>query len=71
VLEAKRRGAPDLLDASVRANVSRTVARLRDFSEPMVLDRIKSGRLRVVGARYDLDDGRVDFFDEGMSATRG
>lgn len=63
VLAAKRQGG-DLLDASVRANVSRTVARLRDFSEPMVLDRIKSKRLRIVGARYDLDDGNVDFFDE-------
>ncbi len=65
VLDARRQGAADLLDASVRNNVSRTVGRLRDFSEPMVLDRIKSGKLRVIGARYDLDDGRVDFFDEG------
>ncbi len=68
VLAARRAGAKDLLDASVRANVSRTVGRLRQFSEPMVLDRIKSGRLRVIGARYDLDDGNVDFFDEGKSA---
>ena len=68
VLAAKRAGAADLLDASVRANVSRTVDRLRRFSEPMLLDRIRSGRLRVVGARYDLDDGRVDFFDEGAAA---
>jgi len=65
VLEARREGTADLLDASVRANVRRTVTRLRRYSEPMVLDRITSGRLRVVGARYDLDDGRVDFFDEG------
>ncbi len=70
VLDARRQGAVDLLDASVRANVSRTVGRLRDFSEPMVLDRIKSGRLRVIGARYDLDDGRVDFFDEGPVKPR-
>ncbi|HZG07477.1 MAG TPA: carbonic anhydrase [Allosphingosinicella sp.] len=64
VLEARRRGGSDLLDASVRENVRRTVARLREFSEPMVLDRLKAGTLRVVGARYDLDDGSVDFFDE-------
>ncbi len=70
VLDAKRQGATDLLDASVRANVSRTVGRLRDFSEPMVLERIKSGKLRVVGARYDLDDGSVDFFDEGPVRPR-
>ena len=70
VLDARRRGAADLLDASVRLNVSRTVGRLREFSEPMVLDRIRSGKLRVVGARYDLDDGRVDFFDEGPVKAR-
>ncbi len=65
VLDARRRNPPDLLDASVRANVSRTVARLREFSEPMILDRLRQGKLRVLGARYDLDDGNVDFFDEG------
>lgn len=70
VLDARRQGAADLLDASVRLNVSRTVGRLRDFSEPMVLERIRSGKLRVVGARYDLDDGRVDFFDEGPITPR-
>jgi hypothetical protein len=29
-----------------------------------VLEPIRSGKLRIVGARYDLDDGKVDFFDE-------
>lgn len=65
VLAARSQGKDDLLDASVRANVSRTVERLRVASEPLVLDRIKAGKLRIVGARYDLDDGVVDFFDEG------
>lgn len=64
VLDARRNRPGDLLDASVRANVSRTVGRLRQFSEPMVLDRLRQRKLRVVGARYDLDDGTVDFFDE-------
>lgn len=64
VLDARRNNPADLLDASVRANVRRTVSRLREFSEPMVLDRLKNRKLRVVGARYDLDDGVVDFFDE-------
>jgi carbonic anhydrase len=68
VLDARRQNSRDLLDASVRTNVSRTVSRLREFSEPMVLDRIRDGRLRIVGARYDLDDGNVDFFDEGPPA---
>jgi len=64
VLDARRGGVADLLDASVRANVSRTVNRLRQASEPFVLERIKSGKLKIVGARYDLDDGKIDFFNE-------
>ncbi len=64
VLDARRSNPADLQDASVRGNVRRTVTRLREFSEPMVLDRIKQRKLRIVGARYDLDDGNVDFFDE-------
>jgi carbonic anhydrase len=64
VLEARRGGAEDLLDASVRANVRRTVTRLREHAEPTILERIAAKRLRIVGARYDLDDGTVDFFDE-------
>lgn len=53
----------DLLDAAVRENVRRVVERLRN-SEPMLVDPLKSGKLKVVGARYDLDDGKVDFFIE-------
>lgn len=70
VLAARRQNPKDLLDASVRANVSRTVARLREQSEPMILDRIRAGKVRIVGARYDLDDGTVDFFDEGPKDNR-
>jgi len=49
-----------LLDASVRQNVRRVVERLRD-SEPTLITPMKAGKLKVVGARYDLDDGRVEF----------
>jgi carbonic anhydrase len=51
-----------LLDASVRQNVLRVVNRLRT-AEAMLLGPIKSGKLKIVGARYDLDDGKVDFFE--------
>jgi carbonic anhydrase len=58
------RGQPgDKLDNAIKANVLRTVERLRTASEPIVLDPLKSGKLKVVGARYDLDDGRVEFFE--------
>jgi len=51
----------ELLDAAVYENVRRTVDRLRN-SEPSLIDPLRSGAVRVVGARYDLDDGKVDFF---------
>ena len=66
VLKAKAMGAKtaeDLLDGAVRENVRRTVERLRT-AEPSMIDPIKAGKLMVVGARYDLDDGNVDFFLE-------
>jgi carbonic anhydrase len=53
----------DLLDNAVRENVRRTVHRLRT-SEALLLGPIKTGKLKVVGARYDLDDGQVEFFDQ-------
>jgi carbonic anhydrase len=48
----------------VRENVRRTVLRLRT-SETLLTDALRAMKLRIVGARYDLDDGVVDFFDEG------
>ncbi|MCK8785850.1 carbonic anhydrase [Roseomonas sp. NAR14] len=52
----------DLLDRSVRANVRRIVARLPQQSA-VLQGPMREGKLRIVGARYDLDDGDVDFFD--------
>lgn len=65
VLAAQRQPGDDLLDKAVRENVRRTVARLRTASEPILADPIRAGKVKVVGARYDLDDGDVDFFDQG------
>jgi len=64
VIRAQRQGG-DLLDAAVRENIRGVVNRLRTASEPMLLDPLRTGKLRIIGARYDLDDGDVDFFDEG------
>jgi carbonic anhydrase len=62
VLQARGQ-AGDPLDAAIRANVARTVNRLKTQSEPMILDPLRAGKLKIVGATYDLDDGRVTFFD--------
>ena len=61
VLRAKRDGGHDLLDRAVRHNVMRIVERLRT-TEQMLQEPQRRGRLKIVGARYDLDDGVVEFF---------
>lgn len=54
----------DVLESAVRENVKRVVTRLRTASEPILLEPLKAGKLRIVGARYGLQDGSVDFFME-------
>ncbi|MGU3469271.1 carbonic anhydrase [Methylobacterium sp. C33D] len=62
VLRAQREGHDDILEHSVRANVHRVVDRLRT-TEHMLQAPQREGRLKIVGARYDLDDGNVEFFE--------
>ena len=52
--------ADELLDAAVRENIHRIVGRLRT-GEPSFMKPLRDGTLKIVGARYDLDDGRVTF----------
>ncbi len=53
----------DWLDNAVRRNVVNVAEKLK-ISGKLIEDPIEEGRLRVVGARYDLDNGTVDFFHE-------
>jgi carbonic anhydrase len=65
VLEAKRSansGAGALLENAVIANAKRVAMRLRTQS-PVIQETMRAGKLKVVPAHYDLDDGHVDFFD--------
>jgi carbonic anhydrase len=66
-IKARQAAAPgashdEILDAAVRENVRRVALHL-SLSE-LLTERQRAGRLKIVGARYDLDDGRVDFFHE-------
>lgn len=54
----------DLLENSVRANVRRVANQLRQQTDPIMMDPLSAGSLKVVGAYYDLDSGKVDFFDQ-------
>ncbi len=51
-----------LMHAATRANVRASASHLRHASR-LLEGRVADGRLLVVGAEYDLDTGRVDFFD--------
>ncbi len=62
VLRAKSQNG-DLFDNAVRENVRGVVTRLLQEG-PILADAVEAGRVRVVGARYDLDNGEVDFFAE-------
>ena len=48
----------DLLDNSVKANVSLTVEQLKESS--ILSEAVEKGELKIVGARYDLDTGVVE-----------
>ena len=51
-----------LLDAAVRENVKRVVTRL-STAETLLTEPLRQKKLMIVGARYDLDDGTVEFFN--------
>jgi len=59
-VEASRGQSGDRVDNAVRANIRRVVEDVRT-SEPIIAAQVKAGRIRVVGARYDLDTGVVEF----------
>lgn len=64
VLEARNQPG-DAVENAVKQNVRRVVEVLRKESGPLMLHPQGEGRLKVVGAYYHLDTGRVDFFDRG------
>ncbi len=51
-------GMGDLAENAMRANVSMIVQRLK--KSPVLAAAEESGRLKIVGGRYDLDSGAVD-----------
>jgi len=56
------KGKPgDFVDNAVRQNAMRTASRIVSASN-IIADLVKNGKVKVVAARYDLDDGLVEFF---------
>ncbi|MCB0076647.1 MAG: carbonic anhydrase [Anaerolineales bacterium] len=52
-----------LLGHAVRANVRASVSQLRQGSR-LLEDAVVEGRLRILGAEYNLATGEVDFFED-------
>ena len=55
----------DLLDHAIHYNVSHVVKQLRESRDPLFSEPLSEGKLKIVGAYYDLDTGKVEFFDRG------
>ena len=51
-------GSPDPLDAAVSLNAAHAAGEIFAGSRPL-RSRVLAGQLKIVAARYDLDDGRV------------
>ena len=57
---AKAKGSPgDLLDNAVRAHVAVVVGQLQS-SEPILAALVRANKVKIVGARNDLDSGVVE-----------
>lgn len=61
-VETARPMPGNLLDNAIRENVRRAVDRLA--KQESLETRLRTGRLKLVGACYDLDSGRVEIFTE-------
>lgn len=59
---ARQSGEEDLVDLAIHLNVRRVVRGLREASDPIISGPVREGRVKVVGAYYDLATGAVDFF---------
>ena len=56
----KTRGMPgDHVENAVRANVELMVDQLKN-SSPIIAEAVRNGKLKIVGARYDLRSGKVE-----------
>ncbi len=57
---AQAKGLPgDLVDNAIRANIDLVAGQIR-AAAPIITEALKAGKVRVVGAYYHIDSGKVD-----------
>lgn len=49
----------ELIDRAIEENVRRVVDRLKGYSEPIIMEPLEKGELKIVGAVYSLGTGEV------------
>ena len=50
----------DFVENAIKENARQNAARIMQQS-PIIADLVKKGKVQIVAARYDLDDGKVEF----------
>jgi carbonic anhydrase len=65
---AKRDARGDPVEGAIRANIELNVEQLRE-SAPILSELVEKGELKIVGARYDLDTGIVEWIDTSGGAA--
>ncbi|WP_193560533.1 carbonic anhydrase [Dankookia rubra] len=60
---AARSQSGDLLDNAVRMNARRVAGRLK-MQSTVLQEALRQDRLKIIAARYDFDDGDVDWFED-------
>jgi len=61
VEKAKLHGTTNILDQAIRENIKMEVEQLKNL-EPVLAKRVREGSIKIIGALYDLDSGKVEFF---------
>ncbi|MBS1507894.1 MAG: carbonic anhydrase [Bacteroidetes bacterium] len=62
-VEKVRKKSPDnLLNASIRENINMQVEQLKNL-EPILAKRVKENSVKIIGALYDLESGKIEFFE--------
>jgi carbonic anhydrase len=59
---------PRLVHQAIRLNVKRSIEDLINNSD-LIAERVKSGRLKIVGGVYDLHSGEIDWLDAATQPT--
>lgn len=68
VKQAREAKKGDLLDDSIRANIALTVEKL-EKSAPVLVEMHEKGKIRIVGAYYEIDGGAVEFLAPAGAAA--